>query len=126
LANINPTEPVIAVTMNWGANDVAAMPTESAFETNYETIIDAVHAKWPTATIRIMRSWRRGFDTESDTLATWINVIQAARPFTVLGPDERIWLKAGDNGTTNTTDGVHYSTPGNIECAAQWKTALGY
>jgi hypothetical protein len=127
LAGVNPPDNVTDVLIDLGVNEMGSLPAEATWETNYLTVIDAVHAKWPAAHVRIMRPWKRGFDTDSDTLANYINVIQAARSsFVILGPDERVWLKSSDNGTANTTDGTHYSTAGNTAVVAQWKTQLGY
>jgi lysophospholipase L1-like esterase len=118
------TEPV-RVLMNWGANDVAALPAEATWETNYLTIIDATLVKWPQARIYLMRPWRQSFDTESDTLATRIGHLVAARPASVfLGPDERVWLKGSDNGVSETTDGVHYNALGTALAAAAWTAVL--
>ncbi len=115
-----------AVLLNWGANDVGSLPAEATWEADYLAIIDKVHAKAPNAKVYLMRPWRRGYDAEAATLHGWIDTIVAARAFTYVGPDEAVWMKGADNGAAMTTDGIHYSTAGQAECAAQWKTVLGY
>lgn len=118
-----------AILVNVGANDMgdpAVMANEAAWESYYLTVIDAARAKAKRADIYLMRPWRRGYDAQAATLKTWIDNIVAARAFTYVGPDEAVWLKGADDGAAMTTDGVHYSTAGNVECAAQWQTVLGY
>lgn len=114
--------------LNLGVNDIlTGLPTEATWIANYQTILDAIHTKWPAVRVGLMLPWLRGYDADSDTVAARIATVQASRStFTFIGPDERVWLKGADNGTTMTTDGIHYSTAGKAECAAQWKTALGY
>lgn len=112
--------------LNFGSNDATVMPTEANFKANYGYIIDAMHAKWSSARIGLMRPWRRGYDTQCDTLATWIGDLQAARSaFTFLGPDERVFLKSSDNGVTYTGDGVHPNHAGYVLTAQQWQTSMG-
>ena len=123
-----PSDYKMVVLCNWGANDIPrGLPAEATWEANYEAIIDAVLAKWPIAKIYLMRPWLQGGDTGAATLHSWIAVVQAARSASVsLGPDEAVWLKGADNGASETTDGIHYSTLGESLCAAQWKSTLGY
>lgn len=111
--------------VNIGANDMGA--TESQWKADYQYIIDALVAKWPDAEIFLAKPWRRGYATECTALAGWIDALVAANPTTCfLGHDERVWLEGGNDGTTMTTDGIHYSAAGQAECANQWKTILGY
>ena len=120
------TPPVSKVLFNLGANDMGGLPAEATWEGNVLYLLDAFRAKWPTVEVYIARPWRRGFDADSDTLAGWIGTVVAARSFAHLGPDERVTIKAGDNGNTNTWDGVHYSPTGASAWASAWVTALGY
>ena len=128
LAAFNPPNPPrVEVLMNWGANDVGAMPAEAAWKANYLTIIDAVSAKWPQAKMRLSKPWRRGYAAQCNTLAAWIDDIVAARPgVAFVADDERVWLENGDDGATRTTEGVHYSAAGMSEKSAQAQTVLGY
>ena len=118
---------VIAL-VSLGVNDFATFDTVPAatWIAQYQYILDAIKARWPTVEIYIMRPWKRDNDAHADEAASRINTIVGSRSFTHLGPDERIWLKGSDNGATNTYDGVHYSAAGEAACAAQWKTVLGY
>lgn len=120
-----------AALVNVGANDtsLAADPAthEATWEANLGAILDAIHAKWPAARVYVMRPWARGAGVLADTIAAWIAVVLASRPWAANGPDERVWLAGVDDGALMTMDGVHYSFPdGHDECAAQWKTVLGY
>jgi lysophospholipase L1-like esterase len=120
------------ILLNLGVNDLGftapgSLPNQTTWQNNYIAIIDALNAQWPSVPIYLMKPWKQGFDANCDTLAGWIDNVIAARPAAAFaGPDERTWLKSGDNGATRTSDGVHYSAAGHTECAAQWKTTLGY
>lgn len=118
--------PTMRVLINFGANDVSAVPSEAKWTTDYLTLIDTVHAKWPVALIYIMRPWRRGFLAGCNTLAQRIDLIAAARPtFVFPGADERVWFEGGDDAVSRSDDGVHYNVLGLATCAAAWKTVLG-
>ncbi len=119
----------VAALVNIGVNDFGTSspgPSVTQWIADMTTVIDAVHAQWPDALVFLMRPWKRGFDARADQFAAAIDIIIAARDFTRLGPDERIWLKGSDNGTTNTTDGIHYSVAGESACVDAWLHSLGY
>ncbi len=114
------------VLLNWGVNYDDATADEATWKANYLAIIDKVHAKAPLAAVYLMRPWKVGYDARAAVLHGWIDDIVAARAFTYVGPDEAVWLEGGDDGATNTADGIHYSAAGQTACAAQWATVLGY
>lgn len=121
--SITPT----VVLLNLGANDVSALPAESTWKANYQTVIDAIHSKYPLAKIYIAKAWRRGETSDCNTLAGWIDALVSSNSsFCYSGHDERGWLEGGDDGATMTTDGIHYSVTGETTAASQWMTALGY
>jgi len=129
LAPWDASAEALIVLCNWGANEMTgALPAEATWEANYLTIIDAVLAKWPNATVYLMYPWIQGQDAKAATLHGYIDTIIAARPGgrVVAGPDEAVWLKGADDGATMTTDGIHYSAAGMLEAAAQWATVLGW
>lgn len=129
LARIPDHPEPLAVLLNWGANEMvwAGMPTEATWNGYWYTVLDAIHAKWPGTQCYITRPWAQGQDANADTLAARIATVVAARPtFANEGSDERVWLKGSDNGTTNTTDGVHYSAAGHAASVAPNMTAMGY
>lgn len=108
-----------------GANDVAGTLVEATWKADYLDILDRFHAAWPDAVVYLSRPWVRTPTTNLNTVAGWIADIQAARStFVELGPDERVWLEGGDDGATNTTDGVHYSAAGQIAAAAAWYAVI--
>lgn len=115
------------VLINLGANDAAAMPAEADYKTNYLYILDAIHVKYASAQIYLMRTWRRGLGTESNTLAGWIaDIVSSRSSFVHLGPDERVFLENGDDGVTYTAEGVHPNAAGYTLTARQWRYAMGY
>jgi lysophospholipase L1-like esterase len=115
------------ILVNLGANDVTAMPVEADYKTNLAYILDAFHAKWPSARVWVMQPWRRTFDANSDTLATWNAAVLAdgRSAWAHAGPNERVFLKGADNGVTYTTDGCHPNAAGYTLTAEQWLSALG-
>lgn len=121
------------VLINLGAvtlND-AVMPDAATWKSDYQYIIDAIIARLPTSTVYIVKPWYAGYTANANTMAGWIDDLITANAAlypgqVILGHDERVWMEGGDNGATMTTDGLHYSTAGMAECAAQWKTILGY
>lgn len=112
--------------VNLGSNDLAGLPAEATWKADYATVLDALHTKWPAAQVLVMRPWRRGSDTNADTLAVWIADVISTRGWAALGPDERGYLKAGDDGVTNTSDGLHPNAAGYALTATEWQTAMGH
>jgi lysophospholipase L1-like esterase len=107
--------------INLGANDVQSMPVEATWKANYLAICDAIHAKWSACKIYLMYPWRRDYDAACDILAGWLTSgIIDQREFVFVGPDERDFLEAGDDGTTYTSDGTHPNTSGRMLTAQQW------
>jgi lysophospholipase L1-like esterase len=120
-------EPVESVLVNLGANDVGSALAQATWEGQLGYILDAMNAKWPGVKVYVMRPWRRGYAAECNTLATWIaNVVGARAAWAFDGPDERVFLENGDDGTTYTSDGIHPNAAGFALTAVQWQTALGY
>lgn len=103
------------VLIDLGANDVNGALDQSTWQNNYLAVADAVHTQFPNALAYITKPWRRGFDAQCDTLASWIDNVVASRTFLRVGDDERGWMKGADNGATYTIDGVHLSTAGQTE-----------
>lgn len=126
LAITNITD-IPRVLINLSVNDFSQMGVggfEATWKANYLTIIDALRVKWPLCPIYITRPWMRDFDTQADTMAGWIDYIVTQRSLVYLGTDERVFYKGSDNGATNTTDGIHPSTAGDIAIAAAQKAIL--
>lgn len=121
------TEAANTCTINLGANDVVALPAEATWKANYTSIIDSVRAKWPGAQIYLAKAWRRTYDAECDTIASWIDDIVATYSSGVqVGMDERVWFENGDDGATYSDDGTHYNSAGETACANAWLTGMGY
>jgi hypothetical protein len=120
------TETVTDILLDLGVNDLSAMPLEAAWKADMLYIIDAIATKWPSVRIYVCKPWCRGYTTEANTMAGWIDDIVALRSTNCkAGHDERTWLEGGDDGATMTVDGKHYSTPaGQNEAASQWQTLL--
>jgi hypothetical protein len=111
----------LKVLVNWGVNEMATMPARATWVADYLTLIDAIVAKQPAAKVFCVKPWYQGKDSEALTMAEWVDEVVASRPSVAyLGHNEYVWLRGTDNGTTMTSDGVHYSTAGQAECASQW------
>lgn len=106
---------------NLGANDASALPAQATWKADYAYILDAFHTKWPTARVYVMRAWRQGFNTECDSMATWIDEILVSRSaWAETGPDERVFLKSTDDGVRFTSDGVHPNLRGGALTGEMW------
>lgn len=114
----------VVVLCNVGVLDVAT--PQATYIANMQSVMDACAARWPSLTFYCMRPWRQGQDAFATTIHGWIDTLVASRPFAALGPDEAVWMKGADNGATMSNDGLHYSAAGEVECAAQWLTTLGF
>lgn len=117
------------VLINIGVNDVNSdVPDQTAWETNMAYVLDAIHTRWASTQVYIMRVWKRGAANQAGLNAiddTYIPNVISTRAWSHLGPDERVWLEGGDDGATMSTDGIHYSAAGQLEAAQQWETVLG-
>lgn len=112
--------PSDVVTMH-GSNEMSSMPTKAQFKSDYLALIAAWHRKWPSATVWIMKPWRRGKAAEAALIAAWIDEIIAdasCSAFTRAGADLRSFIPGSDDGTTNTFDGTHPNRQGHILMAA--------
>jgi lysophospholipase L1-like esterase len=111
--------------VNLGANDVPSMPSESIWFSNMWYIVSAVKTKWPSTQFYFMRPWKRGYDSQCDTMAGWYSTLCASNTsYCFLGPDERVFLKSSDNGTNYTTDGTHPNSAGYLLTAQKWKETI--
>lgn len=115
-------EPQYAL-INFGANDVQSLPAEATWKQNLRDYVEEIHIKWSTTQIYVALPWREGYDSESDTLATWITAVADEYTYVSVGMDERIWFKTDDTLWFDGL-GVHYNDKGNRECALQWRSLL--
>lgn len=107
---------------NLGVNDGTTMGgSQATWVANYQTIIDTMHAAYPSARVGIARvhTSSGGWDTMDDTA---IPLVIAGRDWAFLGPDERVELVPTG---TYTTDGIHPNAAGYARMAAAWRSAMG-
>jgi lysophospholipase L1-like esterase len=124
---IDPRASQYVFLINFGSNDAPLAPLEATWKSDYAYIIDAILVKYPAAKIYITKPWGTSYAAWWTTFSTWIDDIVALYPGQVfVGDDERTWLEGGDNGATNTIDGVHYSAAGQTAKVAAIRAALGY
>lgn len=114
------------VCLNLGANEAAlGLPEKSTWLNDYGYILDAIHAKWPLARCYIMRVWRRGYGSACDIIASWIIELLSTRlSWARVGPDERVFLENGDNGSTYTSDGLHPTDAGYHLTGQKWSSSF--
>jgi hypothetical protein len=111
------------ICMNFGANDWAVLST--TWKTDYLYIIDAMRTKWASAKVYLMRPWSRTKDTEANTRAADIaDICSQRQTFCYVGPDERVFLKGSDDGTSETIDGIHPTAAYYAVTAQQWESLL--
>lgn len=111
------------ILINLGVNDLPTWPSGQADTvSNFRYILDALHTWSPASEIGIMRFWQRTYDEECDEFAEILlpQIRDGYEAFTREGPDERVFLENGDNGTTLTDDGLHPNAAGNLVTAAEW------
>lgn len=112
--------------VNLGANDgplyEAGNLVEATWKANTGYVLDAVHAKWPAAKVRVMR-WIRT-DTPLAMAAlndNWLPAVLATRAaWAEVGPDERTFLPG------HLCDVTHADATGDALTAAEWQAAMGY
>lgn len=115
-ARMTGVRPATHVLINSSVNSFGLDPTS-----DIAALVDTIHAAWPVSEVWYMRPWSAaGNGAVADYWAGVIATVQSTRPWMHLGPDERVWLP------TRTSDGTHYDSAGEAECAAQWQTFLGY
>lgn len=121
------TETPEVILINLGANDLDdgfGAGDEATYKGYLTTIFDTLIAKWPSASIYIMKVWRRSQPTTTALLNGWIDDLISIYDEVFAGPDETVWMEGGDDGATMSSDGVHYSAAGKLECANQWLAIL--
>lgn len=113
------------VLCNLGVNDWGAGTNDATIISNYETILDELHTKWPDATLAVAIPWQRTYDARSDSFAdTVLPALQVGRAYVVQGIDERVVLEAGDDGETYTDDGLHPNEAGFMRTADAWRVVM--
>lgn len=117
--------------VNIGINDILnGLPADrEQVESDFRYILDAIHAKWPSCRVMVALIWARATaDGRHDTFDdVWIPSVLSQCLYAEVGVDERIWIEGGDNGVTNTYDGVHYSNPAGYNAISNgWMDAIGY
>lgn len=104
---------------NLGINDIGNGDFDNSTErdtwvTKYQTIIDAMHTKWPLAKIGIMQVWARTYPHLDLMNDTYIPQVITGRAWATIAGDERDFLEGGDDGVTYTSDGVHSNAAGEF------------
>lgn len=107
--------------VNLGANDVQVVQTEATWKTNYASILDQIHARWPDIPVYVAQVYRSTEIPTSETINQWISdVIADGRSgWASIAFNEFDWLPEWS------TDGVHPSgvMGGYSEMARQWYAA---
>lgn len=100
---------------------------EAAFKADYAYILDAVHTRFPLASVGVNLPWARGEDVDAATAKTWIEAVLLPRAaWTFIAVDEAVTVKGADDGATNTYDGIHLSAAGITAVSQAIVTAMGY
>lgn len=115
------------ILLNLGRNNVDYKTNATLWVSNYQYIIDAMHAKWPLAKVYLMRVGAQSEPTVWVSMGdVHIPLVIAGRVWAHLGPDERVFLEGGDDYATYTTDGSHPNRAGYTLTAVEWKTVIGF
>lgn len=119
-----------SVLINLGTNDAASLPAEATWKANYRVIIEALHAKWPSANIYLAKPVRLSGSPPSTptaavaTMHGYIDGLVGEYDYVYAGMDETA-LEGGDSYVTNFADSLHPNAVGYAAGAALWKTVLG-
>jgi lysophospholipase L1-like esterase len=120
-----PINPPAEIIVNLGANDVAdAGFTKAAYKANMNAIIQALHAAIPAANIRITKIWRRNYAVNYGMCNDAIDELYTANAWLKTGIDETLILPGGDDGATNTDDGIHPNATGYALITAAWVAVI--
>lgn len=112
--------------VNLGTNEANdnPLPSEGTWKTNYASLLDQLHAKWPSAHIYLAHVWRDNFEANCSTLNSWIDAVIAdgRSDWTTVAFDEADWLPDW------TLDGTHPDARvgGYSEMARQFFAALTF
>lgn len=130
LANVPSSVNPSFVIINLGTNDAAALPAENTWKANYRTIIEAIHAKWPSATIWLVKPVRLSGTPPSSpvaavaTMHSYIDGLAGEYAYVEIGFDETA-LENGDSYVTYFADFAHPNQAGYAQCAVLQMTAMG-
>lgn len=115
------------VLVDLGEHDmVAGTVNQTNFQNSYLALIDAIVAKWFDAEIYLDFPWAVPCDAQYAAVKGYVQNVIAARSMCHAGVDQGVVLKGGDNGATNTSDGIHMNAAGLTAYAAAMKTAMGF
>lgn len=109
------------VLVNLGGYDLASMPDETSYKADLVYFLEAIHAKWGTANIRVAYPWQPTYDTEAGTLGGWNDDVQAIRATTTLDTLVGIDIQTAIEGKTS---GVNPTAAGTAAIAAAWAALL--
>lgn len=117
------------VLMNFGSNDVTALPTEAVWKADYSYCIEALHSAWPNAKIYLAKPVRfvntppAAMHANISTVWAWIDDLVASYDYVYPGIDETD-LAGEDDYQTNISDYTHYTTDGQTAVAGLWHDIL--
>jgi lysophospholipase L1-like esterase len=93
-----------------GEHDMVGSTT-SSIGTNATLLVDAINAKFPSAKLYIDFPWALPADANYASAKSQLQAVIAARSsFCFAGVDQGVVLKGGDNGASETSDGIHFSS----------------
>jgi lysophospholipase L1-like esterase len=125
------TDTPVYIIINLGANDVSGGDPGVTWKNNTDYIVDACHTKYPGAIVYLTKIWRRNTGSQAANIAlinTSIDELVADAnhaSWLRVGVNEGDFLPGGDDGVTNTSDGVHPNAAGCTLWAAAMKAVLG-
>jgi hypothetical protein len=105
--------------INIGANDIESdgspPPVEVTWKADVQYIIDAVLVKFPGCKMILSKPSEATGDNNSAIVGGYIDDLIAANPGVCYeGDNELVWKKSTDNYATQTIDGQHYGTVGQV------------
>lgn len=117
--------------VNGDSADVLRDGTGVLWKADVAYNLDAVHTKWPSATVYVRKVGKAGDATIDSKLLTLDDTLMPAvlstRPWAVFIGDDRlsVSIEGGDDYATRTTDGIHPTTAGYLLIALEEKAGIG-
>jgi lysophospholipase L1-like esterase len=100
-----------AVVINLGTNDIGYGVTSSQFQATYTTFLANIQAKYPSAAIFVMETFKQRYVTETKAAVAARN---SAGDSKVTFINTEGWIDTTTDTTTDTNDGTHPNIAGHI------------
>ena len=113
------------ILVNIGTGD-KSLTINAATSSNYGSVLDALHTKWPAAQVLCALPWQPTVQAslaQFELIGNAIMTAVASRSWARIGIDEKVVLGVGNDGATYTSVG-HPTHDGYMRTAKAWLVAM--